>query len=251
MSIIKSKISISVIAIHYSKNDVLQNFLSNVNFADSIQIINLTDEQIESTNKNTNIVNPLENAIEIAILESLATIKSDWILFLKTNYILPKELVNEIQKNVLTLKYGAFCIEKEFVFCGKKMNYGIIEKGEEFYLFRSINADLFLKNDSNHNNLAKNKTQSKLINTAYSDFDNYTKELSIFNKIEIEKLTKKGVQPTIFSLLFQPFSFFLYHYFIKLGFLDGKAGFILVYLHSFNKLRIQLQIWLNNKKIKQ
>jgi hypothetical protein len=53
--------------------------------------------------------------------------------------------------------------------------------------------------------------------------------------LDFKKQVKLFVRHNVWDrlpLLLRPFLYFIYRYFVKLGFLDGKAGFIFCFLHA-------------------
>lgn len=55
-----------------------------------------------------------------------------------------------------------------------------------------------------------------------------------------EKATYKSVN--LFTLLLSPPIYFLHHFIIRKGFIDGVYGLIISYMHMITKLQVQLKI---------
>ncbi len=67
--------------------------------------------------------------------------------------------------------------------------------------------------------------------------------------MEAKMLYKKKKRPTLFHFLFRPFYRFWHQFVIRLGFLDGKEGFILAYVSAFSVFKRYVNLWLLYRKI--
>ena len=92
-----------------------------------------------------------------------------------------------------------------------------------------------LKNTSDHN--------------TYKGFDAYNQKLSQYSKLQAQQLFQKNVRPNLYHFLFRPWYRFMHQYFLRLGILDGKEGFILAYINAFSVFKRYIQLWLMYRKI--
>lgn len=243
------KTPIYIVALHYSNDEMLNDFIENTSFASEISIINLTEKPLTVINEKVKIYEINDEKIQFIFEKISETYKNQWILYLHTTYRVENRLFEEIKTVLNNYKSEVFMLSKVFYFYSKKMNFGTIEKSSEPLLYlnnsKNNNAQNIYKTELKANKSIRNKIH----NISYNDFDSYTKGLANLNKIQAEYLFSKNLKPSIFTLLFRPFSFFFWNYFVKGGFFDGKEGFILCYLHSFNKLRLYLSIWLKHNNL--
>jgi len=89
----------------------------------------------------------------------------------------------------------------------------------------------------------------KINHQTYKSFDNYNSKLSHYSKLQAEALYKKNVRPNLYHFLFRPWYRFMHQYFLRLGFLDGKEGFIISYVHAFSVFKRYVQLWAMYRKI--
>ncbi|WP_300566357.1 hypothetical protein [Flavobacterium sp.] len=80
-------------------------------------------------------------------------------------------------------------------------------------------------------------------------FDEYNSQLTTEAKALAEQLYAKKIRPNYFHLIFIPFGNFIKTYFLKLGILKGKKGFILSYVHAFATFKKYLFLWLKYRKL--
>ena len=178
-----------------------------------------------------------------------------WILFLDADEVLIDELKGEMLKVLEENTFDGFYINRRFYFMEKWIKYGgdyptwilrLFRKGKGV-VERDVNEHLkvlgkvgYLKHDFADNN---RNGISAWINkhTKYADMEalelfrydqrkleNRHDERAHFFGVQAER--KRWIREYIWNPLLpplvRPFFYFFYCYFIKLGFLDGKAGFI-------------------------
>ena len=69
---------------------------------------------------------------------------------------------------------------------------------------------------------------------SYKGFDNYLQKMHQYSTLQAQTLYKKNKKPTLSHFLFRPWYRLWHQYVIRLGFLDGKEGFILAYVSAFS-----------------
>ncbi|MCB0447032.1 MAG: glycosyltransferase family 2 protein, partial [Gelidibacter sp.] len=69
------------------------------------------------------------------------------------------------------------------------------------------------------------------------------------SKLQAENLYNSNKRPSFYHFLIRPFWRFFHQYFIKLGVLDGKEGFILAYINAFSVFKRYLLLWTMYRKI--
>jgi len=97
-----------------------------------------------------------------------------------------------------------------------------------------------------HEKFIVNGTISKLKNSfSHYSYNNLTDAFSKINKYSALEATEKARKKSVnfFTILLSPPFYFLHHFIIRKGFLDGIYGIIISYLHMMTKLQVQLKIW--------
>ncbi len=186
---------------------------------------------------------------------------NEWILFLDADEVIFEELKNEILKTIKTTNLDGFYLKRRFYFMDRWIRFGGIYPTWILRLFkkdkgtfeRDINEHLnlkgtigYLKNDFADINRKGIKDWIEKHNK-YSTFEalellNFEKRKKEKKKDEMAKFfgsqaeRKRWIREYIWNPLMpplvRPFFYFFYRYFFKLGFLDGKAGFIYCFLQG-------------------
>jgi len=181
-------------------------------------------------------------------------IKSDWIFVLDADEYLTDELKSEILNVIKNTDRDAFIINRRFYWKGKwiKRGYyptkllrfgrkGLIDCDDrpinEHIVCRTDNIG-YLKNDFvdyNRKNLTNwiDKHNNYSTREAKQLFEN---EYEKYNFFASQYERKRWIRINIWNkmpLVIRSFLYFIYRYFIKLGFLDGKEAFMYHFLHAF------------------
>ena len=224
----------------YNEEDNIEKALQSVQWADEIIVVDSfsTDRTLEIAEKWAHKVIQHEYKNSAAQKNWIIPQASHpWIFLLDADEWVVPELKDEVQK---ILKEGtdisAFWIKRQNYFFGKKIKYSGWQDDAVIRLFR--------KDNCRYQNLhvhAEVETSGKIGWLKHKLHHNtYRRFSSLFTKIEkyttwgaydrVEK-TKKV---TFFHLMLKPAFRFFRHYILKLGFLDGKEGFIISALSSYN-----------------
>lgn len=161
----------------------------------------------------------------------------NWILFIDADERIPKSLQYEIQKALSTKdKIIAYEMYRQFYFGDKPLKYGGFQTDKVVRLFdrRKARYDaLKLVHEILDVNGETSTLKSKLLHFSFKDQESYRQKLITYGKLRAEELYAKNVKPTLFHMRVKPLYRFLYHYIIRRGFLDGKAGYIMAKLNAY------------------
>lgn len=186
-----------------------------------------------------------------------APIKTKWVLRLDADEYLSPELIKELQEKLPTLdeKYTGIVVPLQRVFMGKDINHGIAKGIKMLRFFQYGKAKSEVRQMDEHLELTEG--ESIEFNGSFSD-DNlndiswwaqkhigYAKREAVdlldieFNLtgsashtdallIDEQALAKRRKKESYARkpLFLRSFAYFVYRYFFKLGFLDGKEGFL-------------------------
>lgn len=181
-------------------------------------------------------------------------INNDWVLFLDADEILTKELKTEISTVLQEPFYDGYLIKRRFYFMGKWIKYGGYYPSWNLRLFKhslaSVNREI---NEHIEINGSVGSLRHDMIDENHKDFSSWIKkhddysnrecqslltsekdDLAKFwgNSIERKRWVRLNIWNKLLPPLIRPFLYFIYRYFIRLGFLDGKIGFIYHFNHA-------------------
>lgn len=168
---------------------------------------------------------------------------NEWILFLNFNEVITPELHLELQAILTDPRgYSEFYTRKKgLYFMGKIVRFGGYTARKSLLLQRHpqyTNSDsgiAFLKNTT--------------LDYSYTSFDHYNKKLDQHSLRLSEAMHSRNIRPNFLHFTLRPSNEFIYRYFVQMGFLDGKEGFILAYLQAFATYKKYLFLWMKYRKI--
>ncbi|MCZ2100756.1 MAG: glycosyltransferase family 2 protein [Chitinophagales bacterium] len=250
---------LSVVILTYNEELNIRQVLDNiVGWADEIIVVDSysTDKTLEiikdfPVNLYQRKFDNYANQRNFAIKEIPKA--NEWMLFLDADEYLTEELKTEILEELINSKYNGYFLKRRFYFMGKWIKYGGYYPTKLLRLFkwrvasceRDINEHIHvdgetgvLKYDFADKN---NKNFHDWIDkhNRYSDFEStqFKKEKdpnAIFfgNNTQRKLWIRDRIWNRLMPPLIRPFIYFFYRYFIRLGFLDGKIGFIYHFMHG-------------------
>ncbi|EKD71437.1 MAG: Glycosyl transferase family 2 [uncultured bacterium] len=258
------QIHLTVIILTYNESIHIDRAIKNVSkWADKIIILDSysEDDTVEKAStfgieviyrKFDNYKNQREYAIEYV------KNKTEWLFFLDADEYLTEELKQEIKSETIKSDISGYYIPRRFIFMNKWIKWGgyypiyllRLFRPEHAYLDGVINEHVkvsgkidYLKNDFvDHNLKGINSWIEK--HNSYATFEaleliRYKAKQYHFKKINIfstQSERKQWLRYNIWNrlpIVIRPPLYFIYRYFFRLGFLDGKEGFIYHFLQGF------------------
>jgi glycosyltransferase involved in cell wall biosynthesis len=181
----------------------------------------------------------------------------DWAFFLDADEQLTPELCLEIDKTIKAPQYDGYYIKRHFYFLGKRLQYGGYQKDYVLRLIKKSKAHFVATGGFREKIILEGKIGTLVGPMIHEDYNSLSywiakqndrasrdaKEMEIqeaviskseaFRKGQVEHYFRIFLQEKIWPhlpLVFRPFIKFSYHYLFRLGFLDGKEGFIYWFL---------------------
>lgn len=250
-----TKTPLSIIILTYNEEVNLENCLKNIfGWADEIFIVDSysTDKTLEIAKKYGAKIfqHPFENqAVQFNWALDNLKVKNEWILRLDADEYLTPELKGEIAQALTNAdltqtnaEINGYYIKRRVYFMGKWIKYGGYYPAWILRLFRKGKGKSELRKVDEHIVLNEGKA-GKLKN----DFiDDNKKDLTWWISKHNDYASREAADFLVGNLgvskkryyyalpmFCRAFLYFIYRYFIRLGFLDGKAGLIFHFLQGF------------------
>ncbi|WP_452224171.1 glycosyltransferase family 2 protein [Lacinutrix chionoecetis] len=240
---------ISALAITYNEEQHIESYIESLSFANEIIIVDSfsTDNTVALAKKyDVKIIQREFKNFSDQKNFAISKAKNEWIVFFDLDEKIPPELAKEIVDSVNSKHpLKAYKVKRNFNFMGKRIKYSGFQT--------DVAVRLFDKNYCKYNGKAVHESietnekvgtlKHAVDHQTYKSFDNYNAKLSKYSKLQAEELYKKNVRPNLYHFLFRPWYRFMHQYFLRLGFLDGKEGFIISYVHAFSVYKRYIQLW--------
>jgi glycosyltransferase involved in cell wall biosynthesis len=242
----RQTLSIAMIAMNEELN--LPRTLDSVRWADEIVIVDSgsTDRTLEiahSFGAKTTYHAIAGHGEQKNIALDLCT--SDWILLLDADEVLTPELQREIRQ-LLACEHGtapgydAYWIPRLNLVFGRWVRHGGFYPDRKLRLFRRGAARLNVAHGPHSTpdfKGPKGKLKHDLLHYAYPSFNQYLEHMNRYSSEIAKLLYKKGrvsnsLPVLLWNAVANPAATFIYNYFFRLGFLDGREGLLLHLNHS-------------------
>lgn len=245
---------ISAIVLTKDEEKNIIDCLESLNFCDEIIVLddNSNDRTVEIAKKTGAevFVHPLSNDFSKQRNYGLSKIKGDWALFIDADERVSDVLAREVAE-VVTLgnKYNGFFIKRIDTIWGKRILHGELTSVWKLRIARrdsgkwvgSVHESWFVKGKIG-------KLKNTLDHYPHQSIADFLREINFYTDIRAKELYNLGVKVKWYSILLYPKGKFLLNYFLKLGFIDGIPGLLVVMMMSFHSFLVRGKLWLLNQK---
>ncbi len=160
----------------------------------------------------------------------------EWILLVDADERVTPELKQEIQSLLQQerIPCDAYWIHRKNFFMGQEVRFSGWQGDKVIRFFKrdtcryeekSVHAEV-----TTSGNIGK--LRHKLVHNTYKDMMHYMVKWDRYTTWSAQDAYRKGVRPGFFHYVIKPAFRFFKHYFLQLGILDGKVGFIISRLNA-------------------
>jgi len=225
--------TISVIIIAKNAEKTIYKCLNSLSFSSEIIVLDSgsTDQTKEICRQFTNLVFETDwQGFGIQKNRALEKATSDWVLSIDADEEISKELALEIQQIIREEKFTAFYLPRLSNYCGKWMKHGGWYPDYVLRLWKRGTARF--SNDIVHEKVVVEKGETgylkqPLLHYAYDNLESVLEKMNRYSLLGAQMAFEKGKKSSLRKAIVHGIGTFLKGYVLKLGFLDGKEGFIL------------------------
>ncbi len=241
----KEKGKLSALLITYNEEHNIGEVLDNLSFCDELIVVDSfstdgTIKLIKEFGKATLIQREFKNYTDQKQF-ALDQASFDWVLFIDADEritdALKGEILQVVQSDAPTA--SAYYFLRTFMFKNKRLKYSGWQTDKNYRLFKKSKVH-FQSNKIVHETLVVNGPSAtlahKLLHYSYQGYGDYKSKMVKYGKMRAQEEFKKGKRANWVNLRLRPLWKFLNHFFLRLGFLDGKKGIIICYLNALGVL---------------
>lgn len=272
----------SITAIIMTKNEEMNIIHSIESIKDFVERIIVIDSG--STDNTVDIAKKMGAEVHFHEFEYYAkqfnwgldnlNIRTEWVLRLDADEELTQALKNEITYHLTHPKQNinGYTFEADLIFLGKKIKYGVRKK-RKLMLFKNGIGRIEDKRRDAHTLLSEGKSiglKSRFIHRDFKDITNFIEKYNFYatremldyqdylkNKsnddisdslISKQRKKKYGIYYK-FPRFLRAKLWFIYNYYFRLGFLDGKEGYIFHYLECYwYRMLVDIKLYESEKR---
>jgi glycosyltransferase involved in cell wall biosynthesis len=241
----------SITAIILTKNEEknIKNCLKSLSWCDEIIVVddNSQDKTVEIARKHKAkiFINPLHGDFASQRNFALAKAKSEWVLFIDADEIVPDSLAYEIQNATGSNNFNGFYIKRTDILWGKQLRYG--ETGN-MKLLRLAKKDSGLWEGKIHEKWnIKNPAgilQNPIRHFPHKTLGEFIKEINFYTDIRAHELNEINVRISFCGIFLYPLGKFMVNYVFKRGFMDKIPGLIFATVMSFHSFLVRGKLWI-------
>ena len=225
----------------YNEVNHIKEVVENVNFANEIIVVDSfsTDGTLEAIAPLKNVKSIQHKFKNFADQRNFALQQAthDWVLFIDADERLTEELKTEIQTTINNPTAAvAFMVKRLYFFNKKRIYFSGFQTDTTYRLFKKDRIKYIEDKIVHEMPQIDGKTEVLKNNMLHYCFDSaphYKAKMEHYASLKALELFKKGKKPNAFHFIFRPGYKFIFNYFFRLGFLDGKAGFQICYLSAY------------------
>ncbi|MHA6246571.1 glycosyltransferase family 2 protein [Pontibacter sp. CAU 1760] len=169
-----------------------------------------------------------------------------WVLMLDADERIPTELQEEL-KTLLQANptHAAYQIRRKNYFMGQEVRYSgwqndtvtrLFGKARCHYSDKQVHEELQVPGPIG-------KLHHPMLHYTYRNLPHFLSKWDQYSWLSAQDKAKKTGKVTLFHLALKPMVRFLKQYFLKLGILDGRVGFVIAYLAASSVFMRYLKIW--------
>lgn len=182
----------------------------------------------------------------------LSHAKGEWVIFLDADEIVSQKLAEEIKDKIADTNFNGFLIKREYFFLGRKITHGEVgqtwllrlAKREKGGWRRAVHEEWNVKG-------SVGRLQNPILHYPNKTISGFLSDINRYSEIHAFENIKEKKHFNFLFVIFYPFGKFFLNYFLKLGFLDGSAGFVIAVMMSFHSFLSWSRVWLISQKQKE
>lgn len=230
------------------------------NIVDCIDQLSFCDEVIVVDDVSTDNTKDLAERLGAVVFEhsldhdfskarnfGLQKAKGEWILFVDADERISEELRQEILTNLedpQAKTLGAFLLQREDIFFGKKLFYGETGKAAFIRLIKKGSGNWIGKVHEVWNTKDNiKKLSSPLLHYSHQSISDFSEDINFYTTLRAKELYEQGKKFHLWQLIIYPFVKFVVNYLLKQGFRDGIQGFILAIFMSWHSFLVRTKLW--------
>lgn len=240
----KGSNKISALLITYNEEHNIRQVLENLSFADEIIVVDSFSKDetvpiIESIGGIKLIQRAFKNYTDQKQF-ALKEASHDWVLFLdadeRVSNLLREEILNVVNSSNTA---SAYYFLRTFMFQDKVLRFSGWQTDKNYRLFKKSKVK-FTEDRIVHETLVvdgpSETLKNRLIHYSYKDYADYKSKMIKYGQMKAKEEFEKGKRAHWYHFILRPAYKFFNHFFLRLGFLDGKKGVIICYLNALGVL---------------
>ena len=170
----------------------------------------------------------------------------EWVLVIDSDERCTPELRDEILKVLQRPAHDGYRIRRRSFFLGREIKHAGWDTDDPLRLFRRdisryeprhVHADVIVETGK------VGRLRAKFLHYTYDSVTQYLRKMNRYATWSALDLKARGKRPSVVNLVLRPWIRFIKMYFIRAGFMDGRAGLVLCLLSSCTVFTKYAKLW--------
>lgn len=197
---------------------------------------------ITQNDKTTRFTRPLAGDFAAQRNFALTKASGDWIFFLDSDETLSQALRNELDHP--DDNFNGYRVRRLDNFFGRTLFHG--ETGRiKLMRFGKKGSGQWQRKVHEYWHIKEpvGDLTNPLLHHPHPTIKEFIADINTYTTIDALELKKEGKDFSLLRVFLNPLGKFFTNYFLKLGFLDGQAGFVMAYMMSLNSLITRIKLY--------
>lgn len=239
--------NLSVVIITKNESHNIERCIKSVLWADEIIVLDTgsSDNTIEIANNLGAKVFSIShwNGFGLAKQEAVSFANNNWIFSIDADEEVTPDLKSEVQKILHNPSRKIYKIRRKSFYLGKLIEHSGWNNDYPVRLFDKNYANFNNKkvHESVESNHPISTIESHILHYTYNDINTHLRKMILYSDLALDDYPNKRI--TKFGIIFRGIYKFKQMYFLNLGFLDGKQGFILAMMSAISVMTKYLKFY--------
>lgn len=183
---------------------------------------------------------------------ALRQAQGEWVFFVDADERVEQELAEEIKEAIKDPSITGYLVKrKDFIF-GRWLNHGetagvkllrLARKGAGRWA-RPVHEVWDIKGEID-------ELENPLLHYPHPTVEDFLQNINFYTDLRARQLYHQGAWAGVEAIILYPLGKFLLNYFLKLGFLDGMAGFLVASMMSFHSFLTRGKLWFQYRQMEK
>ncbi len=239
---------LSVVIITKDEGDNIVSCLQSVRWANETIVVDShsTDDTVALAQAEGAITHQIEwQGFGAAKQQAVGFASHDWVLSLDADERITPELANEIRQAITSDIYAGYEIPRLTNFIGTWIHHSGWRPDYVLRLFRKSTGGFSdaLVHEGVTVSGKVGRLKHDILHYSYRSLEDYLERLNRYTTLAAEELSANGARFRLWQALVKPPAIFIKRYFLKLGILDGWAGFQIAFLSAVYVFVKYAKLW--------
>lgn len=238
---------ISAVILYKNEKHSLERCLHSLSWCTDVVILHDTqnaEAELPTTDPKVRAVKrPLQNDFSAQRNFGMEQAKYDWVLFVDADEELSRELMDVMKNFSPDIQLAAYSIPRIDIFWGQRIVHGEVGSAATQGILRLVNRKQGTWQGTVHETFLTQGQVGRLDHSIFhyphQTVGEFLESVNAYSSLRAKEVAGRSERRLFLELIFYPPSKFLYTYFIKLGLLDGAAGFVYSFMMAFHSFLVR------------